>query len=254
MKSGLRRIRVLPFTIFYILLIAAYPVTAQISRTAGSTEGSTYKIDWKGIEEVRINDQEVISILAFTEAVYPYDYQIPVWHTLHQHKSRGLTTIADVIVLSTTPLSAQEALIVMGSVHIKSEFSVEINRAVVRKELFSSIFVMPIRQTGDGRYERLDEFELRIREDSGEAEFKAPQLRKTASVLSTGEWHKLRVNRSGIYRIDYSQLSSMGLAGVNSANIQLYGMGGALLPETAGAPRPDGLQDRKSTRLNSSHT
>lgn len=63
--------------------------------------------------------------------------------------------------------------------------------------------------------------------------FAEGQRRYTAaSVLSTGQWTKVSVDRQGIFRISASFLRNAGLTGsIPSASIRLYGTGGAVLPE-----------------------
>ncbi len=54
------------------------------------------------------------------------------------------------------------------------------------------------------------------------------------SVLSEGQWFKLAVTESGIYRVDADLLSKMGIdiASVRPAGIHIYGNGGAMLPQS----------------------
>ena len=59
----------------------------------------------------------------------------------------------------------------------------------------------------------------------------APQERYThSSVLSDGKWVKIRISESGIYRLSYSTLRSMGFK--EPSKVRLFGYGGAVLPET----------------------
>src|SRR5512138_1743643 len=69
-------------------------------------------------------------------------------------------------------------------------------------------------------------------------------LYKSHSVLSTGNWYKVAVDRSGIYRISYEDLSGMGmvLSGVDPANLRVYGNGGGMLPEANAVKRVDDLR------------
>ncbi len=48
------------------------------------------------------------------------------------------------------------------------------------------------------------------------------------SVLRSGHWVKIRVSESGVCRITYDELVSMGLT---PANVRVYGYGGAMLPQ-----------------------
>ena len=54
-----------------------------------------------------------------------------------------------------------------------------------------------------------------------------------ASVLSTGVWTKVSVDRQGIYKVSALFLKNAGLTGsIPSANIRIFGTGGAVLPES----------------------
>ena len=60
----------------------------------------------------------------------------------------------------------------------------------------------------------------------------AQRTYKPNSVLSSGNWYKLAVSGEGVYKIDLAFLNSLGISGsIPSANIRLFGNGGAMLPE-----------------------
>lgn len=90
---------------------------------------------------------------------------------------------------------------------------------------------------------RLQQVTLLVRETASTAPAAAAKTTATSSVLATGDWYKLAVPDRGLYRIDYSFLSStLGISGsISSSAIRLYGNGGAMLPEAAGALRADDL-------------
>jgi hypothetical protein len=69
------------------------------------------------------------------------------------------------------------------------------------------------------------------------------------SVLSEGDWYKISVQESGIYKISYTQLEAMGInpAGINPKNIRLYGNGGSMLPEKNIHERYDDLYENAIT-------
>jgi len=66
---------------------------------------------------------------------------------------------------------------------------------------------------------------------------------KDTSVLSKGDWYKIAVTKEGIYKIDYSFLKKMGVPNnqLITSKIQLFGNGGAEIPESNAAPRIDDL-------------
>ena len=63
------------------------------------------------------------------------------------------------------------------------------------------------------------------------------------SVLESGEWYKIGVPESGIYKIDKATLSKLGMKPeqLDPHRLQLYGNATGLLPQPNAAPRPDDL-------------
>lgn len=52
---------------------------------------------------------------------------------------------------------------------------------------------------------------------------------KSSSVLSEGKFVKIRIKESGVYKLTYEDLNSMG---VNPSNVRIFGYGGALLNQS----------------------
>lgn len=65
------------------------------------------------------------------------------------------------------------------------------------------------------------------------------------SRLVYGDWFKLWVRETGIHKITYEDLRSMGMVldGVNPNNISMFGRGGAIMKETAGMSKYDDLTE-----------
>lgn len=65
----------------------------------------------------------------------------------------------------------------------------------------------------------------------------------TSSVLSSGIWYKIRVNKSGIFKIDYNFLNSIGVNpnSIDPREIKIYGNGGGMLPQDNSIARYDDL-------------
>ncbi len=64
-------------------------------------------------------------------------------------------------------------------------------------------------------------------------------------MLSTGDWYKIRVEESGIYKISYNDLQNYGIdpSSIDPRNIRIYGNGGGMFPETTSDFRYDDLQE-----------
>jgi hypothetical protein len=65
----------------------------------------------------------------------------------------------------------------------------------------------------------------------------------TNSVLAHGDWYKIKVSHDGLYKIDKDFLADMGLnvSEIDPRKIQIYGNGGAMLPEYNATFRHDDL-------------
>ena len=63
------------------------------------------------------------------------------------------------------------------------------------------------------------------------------------SVLATGTWYKIAVQKTGIHRVTYDDLVALGIdpASVIPSEIRVYGNGGGMLPEANNQPRIDDL-------------
>ncbi|MDQ3278677.1 MAG: C25 family cysteine peptidase, partial [Bacteroidota bacterium] len=67
---------------------------------------------------------------------------------------------------------------------------------------------------------------------------------KPTSVLASGTWYKISVPTAGVYKMDAAFLASLGINGlVPSSQIRLFAGGNGMLPEKAGEPRIDDLEE-----------
>jgi Peptidase family C25 len=105
--------------------------------------------------------------------------------------------------------------------------------------------VYPIRKQGDS-YQRLLSFSLSVEYNDGGSRPAVSRDLSFAenSVLSEGTWFKIAIARDGVYKMDKSFLSSLGVdvAHTDPHNINLYGNGGTLLPTENSVPRKDDLK------------
>lgn len=86
---------------------------------------------------------------------------------------------------------------------------------------------------------------IRVYKDtSAPARIKQSQMSLQASPLATGSWYKIPISKNGIYEITSNYLSELGINvnSINPKNIQIWGMGGTVLPEANSAPKPEFVQ------------
>lgn len=127
-----------------------------------------------------------------------------------------------------------------------SNFEVAIESVPLRARESSGtrVFIHPFRQSVSGGIEKLISFGLAVAAGR-ESESIKDQYYAGVSVLSSGEWYRMAIPETGIYKLTFEDLKAMGLnvQGINSAHIGVYGYGGGMLPEPAGLPRHDDLPE-----------
>ena len=110
---------------------------------------------------------------------------------------------------------------------------------------YTYVLLKPARRNPQtGQAERLRSFNYAYQAASGGAASRttAAHTFGTASVLRAGDWYKIGVPRSGVYKLDAATLQKLGLPpGLDPNRLQLYGNATGILPQANAAPRPDDL-------------
>lgn len=98
---------------------------------------------------------------------------------------------------------------------------------VSRKEYSLDVSVIPLRKR-NGIVERLTSFTIQINEKPV-ARLKSTNnssVFKNTSVLASGKWVKVSIEKTGFYKLTYSDISGMGL---DPKTVKVYGNGGEML-------------------------
>ncbi|MFD3003397.1 type IX secretion system sortase PorU [Pontibacter toksunensis] len=149
------------------------------------------------------------------------------------------------------PFSPEEQKL-FGNYDFAAEPLVTINQATQNKLPVSLVSVLPIRRnSGSGQLEKLVSFSYTYSSENTNTTFARKAGNSGASsfapssVLSSGDWYKMAVTASGIYKIDKSILQALGIStqSIDPIKIQVYGNGGGMLPQANSAARPNDLQE-----------
>lgn len=84
--------------------------------------------------------------------------------------------------------------------------------------------------------------------DEGNASYK--KGKKVDSKLKDGNWYRIKVDASGLYKVDFNFLKDHGIdpASLDGKKIGIYGYGGASLPELNSKDRPEDMAQIPSFR------
>ncbi|MGZ3778956.1 MAG: hypothetical protein ACXVAZ_14965, partial [Mucilaginibacter sp.] len=116
-----------------------------------------------------------------------------------------------------------------------TKFTVNLGKEQKKPFIFINIPVYSIGSAGKGQL--LTDFTLTVTERAIATKPSIAGMEKstgsTNSVLATGNFYKLSVQNTGLYRVDFDFLSKsgVGLSGVSINNIRVYGNGGNMLSE-----------------------
>ncbi|MBX7226273.1 MAG: type IX secretion system sortase PorU [Chitinophagales bacterium] len=127
---------------------------------------------------------------------------------------------------------------------IGSTFKINLASGKEKNQYIHTFSILPIRLNASGQYEFLTNGTLEYKEETinhrlGNRSYAAN------SVLASGNWYKFGVTKSGLYKLDYDFLKSLGMNpdNINPAQIKIYGHDGGMLPQLAGSAVIDDIKE-----------
>ena len=182
--------------------------------------------------------------LSFDGAVYTGMNSLPVWSETFYDGPVSANVIIENCVY-TTVTEDETRIIERSGASIPSALSFSSNAVISRKQGGVQVEIFPfIIDTLSMKVMKLSSFRIRFGEKQHLIKSKQA-VYASHSVLSQGNWYKLAVTQTGIYRLGYTDLQAMGInmAALNPLKIGIFGRGGKMLPEPNAAFRPDDLPE-----------
>lgn len=231
----------------YTLFLVSFLLTINSGIKAQNqvVEGS---INYTGISSEQITPQQSYSIFAAENLDFDLKYFLP----LVKHEVESDFPIAEInsefMEATFAPCSEDENNFILESgFPAQPEITISHKSYTSRKQQFHYIEFIPIKYNpGTGSFEKLIEYKIAIENVPGLTRSPAPTRNyATESVLSNGTWYKFSVSESGVYKISYQELESLGinLSGINPNQIQLFSNAGYMLPEANDEFRHDDLSE-----------
>ena len=123
-----------------------------------------------------------------------------------------------------------------------NDFEITANTLRSRDEALLSVRIVPLRKHGT-QYEKLLSVTLLV---TLMPDFDAQKTNPTyanRSAMASGEWYKIGLSETGIYKLTATDLTELGIdvAHVDPRQIRIYHNGGGVLPEKNVVARPDDL-------------
>jgi hypothetical protein len=212
-------------TIFFILvLLLPYFVIGQ--------EQANISLHWTEKKELTYGDFS-FNLPQFDAENYQFDSYAKSLHfslrlKLNQRISENALTISNTVF---EPIAENE-LGDLDPKQIASTFTYTFKNSTARDKYYGQLYITPIIKENN-QFKKLISFSYSINQSSTN---KAPYISNNItsienSVLSTGNWYRFYVQKSGIYKITKGFLQSLGLdTNADPRKIKIYGNGGRMIP------------------------
>jgi len=212
-----------------------------------ATQTLHQEINWTTVQKIQISENVSVKRMYFEGAFFDdFSPTTPVYKQKIFLNGEISSISAQILNPVFEALTSEELMTLENLPAISSTIEVKSKLAKARQKSFAMIEFLPFRlDAATGKYEKLVSFDLTLNFDTRTA--KSGQLREYAdnSVLASGTWYKIKINKSGVYKVTYSDLAAMGInmVGLNPSYLRLYGNGGGMLPEANDEFRYDDLQE-----------
>ena len=189
------------------------------------------KIFWDGVKNDKSFEGQEKTYVYCSNCTYDFlEDEMPrlIWR---KEVSLSIISVKPTIgILRTINLNAQEKSILNVKL-LNSTFTVSHRLYSYRGKKYAEVSILPLRN--NGQLQKLVEFSISIDEVSNPAIRSSHINWKDNSVLSGGNWYKIAVAKSDVYKVDYNFLQDLGInpKSVDFNRARIYGNGGGMLSE-----------------------
>lgn len=195
----------------------------------------------------------VLRRLSFEQCAYAKDAQTPIYYSIIQLPAQGTINIHS---LKTLTLSDAE-INLLGTEELSSDFRWTTRPFSAAGPRAYALELMPLRKGASGKVEALLSFEWEFIPTSTGAQNSAIKSSQTPlrslqksytpvaqSLLAQGKWVKLKISKTGMYQLNYSQLKKWGFS--QPQNVSVWGNQYAPLPIALNDSIPNDLRQYPS--------
>ena len=178
------------------------------------------------------------SVLHFKDAFYCFeDHEAPIFKKKIRLPENILTAEVNVKNLDSIPFNGIESNLIEFS---ESSKMLDWRISYERKIPYLSISFIPLTAS-----HKITKFSYSINLTYSDFEIDKSKSIIENSVLNDGDWYRFKVSDDGLYKIDAAAFAEMGvsISSLDPRKIQIYGNGGAMLPEYNGTFRFDDLEE-----------
>lgn len=226
--------------IFVFLLLSFFLTEAQIPSTTANPANTN-------IVFASLSDTVYLPMQLKNGGIDALRNRAPVYvvqKTTEYHQK----AIPSLIVKRTSLVSSVNSAIIRKYFlpYIKQQFDFRELNSLVKNKNNNNYLLLPFRLNAQQQLEELLDYEISWTVvDRPTTAARGASSFTNNSVLAQGNWYKVGVTATGLYRMGRSFFQSMGIdvAGLDPRTIQIYGNGGKMLPELNSEFRFDDLTE-----------
>jgi len=191
--------------------------------------------------DINQKDLNKTEYLTFEKACY-YNQQtlLPYYFELIKVNSPNIN--ASIVNVSYETLSNIELKTLKNKNLIREDIEYSYKISYKRKITYLQLNLLPFRKNSTtGQIEKVISFDIQLKSKPEKISPLSQKSKKYAaeSVLKSGKWVKVKLNKDGVYKLTYSEIESLGFS--NPENIKIYGNSFGLLPISNTEECPDDL-------------
>ena len=209
-----------------------------ISLQAAEKAATDRTVEWQGVQTWKADSTE-IPVIAFRGAAYPTEDRLPQIEI-----SLPLTDcIPDIRIENAEFIGLKDAeRQLLEGVEVPDSLQVYTFISTERYNSQLTVHINPfVRQ--DGTVKKLSRYRL-VQVPTARTKASLRSTRHSYadnSILQSGTFVKIQVSQTGIYKLTYEDLVSMGIP--NPTNVRIFGYGGGILPQSFTASKLDDLPE-----------
>ena len=224
--------------LYSLFFLAAFALWAPVSLWGQVRMHYPIRLQWNGVVQ-ECYDSDTLFYIGLESA--DYDGVMPVYCQSFPIYDDAVKLDVRLQDVKSEPFSAEEMQVARNFL-CDPDFVVDAIPLRSRDEAFLSVRIVPFRQNG-GQYEKLVSANLSVTLTPDYSAQRSNPTYANRSVMASGEWYKIGLSETGIYKLTASDLSELGInvSNIDPRQIRIYHNGGGVLPEMNAVSRPDDL-------------
>ena len=222
--------------LFHFLMV--FVAFAPVSLLGQVKMSHPIRLQWQGVAEQHIASDTLL-YMALESGVY--ESVMPVYYQSFPIYDDAVKVEVECLNVKAEVLSPEEMKVAHGYAY-DTDFKVSATPLRSRDEALLSVRIVPFRQNGN-QFEKLLSATLSVTLTPDLSNVKNAYSYATRSAMASGEWYKIGLAETGMYKLTASDLSELGIdvTNLDPRQIRIYHNGGGVLPEMNSAERPDDL-------------